>query len=297
MINELALSEGKIFLPDGTYREKLHIVRESLELSGESAKNTIITYGDYADKKHGNGDNYGTFRSYTAYFGCERLWCENLTIENSAGDGSDVGQAVAAYIDCRRAYFRNVRFIAHQDTVFITPLPEKPVIPNSFKGPNENSPRLLSEVYFENCYIEGTIDFIFGGGNAVFDNCHIHSLRCKNGSSGYIAAPSTDKDNDFGFIFIGCRITGEAESSAYLGRPWRPYGRATYIDCDIDNSILPVGWDFWGKEENKKTAVFSESEGTYSPARAEWAHCLTDGEKLRCIELAERLKKACTDSR
>lgn len=292
MINKLAENNSEIFLSNGKYREKLHISRDRLRISGESTEGTVITWDDYA-KKDMDGDNYGTFRSYTAYFGCESFLCENLTIENGAGDGSVVGQAVAAYIDCRRAYFRNVKFIARQDTIFITPLPEKPVIPNSFKGPNEKSPRLLSKVYFENCYIEGNIDFIFGGGQAVFENCRIHSVSCKNGADGYICAPSTDKDVPFGFVFINCEVTGEKKNSTYLGRPWRAHGKTAFIDCSFDESVIPVGWDPWGKEENKKTAVFSETADTFSSERADWSHCLSAEERLKHLGFAEELKKEC----
>lgn len=295
MINETAEKSSIIQLEAKKYIEKVFIKRDALRILGAGADESIISFDDYADKIHDDGRDYGTFRSYTAYFGCERLYAENFTIENTAGDGSKVGQAVAAYIDCRYAYFKNVHFKAFQDTIFMTPLPEKPIIAGSFKGPNENKERLLSTVYFDNCYIEGTIDFIFGGATAVFDNCHIHSLKTQNNVCGYIAAPSTDPGVKTGFIFNNCKLTGENGAEAYLARPWRSYGKTVFLDCEIGSHINPAGWDPWGKEENKKTTYFAETTPLFNAdKRAEWAHILTEEEKKSLKSEMEIIKKKCT---
>ena len=75
-----------------------------------------------------------------------------------------------------------------------------------------------SRQYYRRCHIEGTVDFIFGWSTAVFEEC---TIFCKE--KGYITAASTPASSEFGFVFIRCRITGDAEeNSFYLGRPWRP---------------------------------------------------------------------------
>lgn len=293
-INDMAKQSELVQLDERIYREKVFIKRENVKISGKGADKSIISYDDYAYNKYDEQTKYGTFRSYTAYFGCERLHAENLTIENTAGDGSLVGQAVAAYVDCRYAYFKNVHLKAFQDTLFITPLPEKPRTAGSFVGPNENKPRVMSTAYFENCYIEGTIDFIFGGGTAVFDRCHIHSPKTLNGESGFISAPCTDKNQKYGFVFLDCELTGEQGSSAFLGRPWREYAKTAYVNCKLGGHIAPEGWDMWGDTANTRTAFFAESADTASDSRCDWAHTLSEDD---CVEIrrdcAELREKCC----
>ena len=129
---------------------------------------------------------------------------------------------------------------------------------------------------YEDCYIEGTVDFIFGWSTAVFNRCHIHSV-----GDGYVTAPSTDPGQKYGYVFYDCRLTAaDGVRKVYLSRPWRPYGRAVYIRCDMDRHILPVGWNNWGKKENEKTAYFAEyqsrGEGANPEARAAFSHQLPD---------------------
>ena len=81
--------------------------------------------GDGGKLPHPDGRPTHTFRSYTAFFSGENLTVEDLTIENDAGPGAQVGQAVAAYVDTARAVFRRVKLLGNQDTLFCAPLPEK----------------------------------------------------------------------------------------------------------------------------------------------------------------------------
>lgn len=105
-----------------------------------------------------------------------------------------------------------------------------------------------SRQFYDHCYIEGTVDFIFGWSTALFKDCTIHSL-----GDGYVTAPSTDQGKKYGYVFIGCKLTGVAEAQkVYLSRPWRPYAQAVYIHCDLGKHILPVGWNNWGKKEMRK---------------------------------------------
>lgn len=293
-IIEDALAAGRrsATLPAGIYREKLAVECEGLSLCGEGADSTIISWNDCA-KMHDTDENMlGTFRSYTAFFRAERLHMSDLTVENTAGQGDVVGQAVAAYFDCREAYIERCRFLGHQDTVFTAPLPERPVIPNSFRGPNEGRERLPSLLYFSDCLIEGDIDFIFGGATAVFENCEIRSLDRGQRVNGWCAAPSTDADARWGYVFLGCRFTGEcAPGTVFIARPWRKDGSCTLIDCELGNHISPLGWDDWGSEEKRRCARFSESGGGAVEGRVPWAKRLTEGERAECLAFCEETKR------
>ncbi len=277
-IEEKLSDECEIILPKGSFCEKLHIEGKKLCIKGDD---TVITYSDHAKKPFDSEELYGTFRSYTAYFRADYLHLENLTIENTAGHGEDVGQAIAAYFDCRKGYIKNCVFRGYQDTVFTAPLPEKPVIPNSFKGPNDGKKREKSLLYFENCRIEGDIDFIFGGACAVFENCEIHSLR-----KGYVCAPSTPKNQKYGYIFINCRFTGDGES--YIARPWRKDGACAVVDCEIGEHINKALWHDWDSEEKRRSCRFSSDIEGGAP----FGKVLSKKEKKKLCKYAERVRRS-----
>jgi pectinesterase len=221
---------------------------------GEDVEKTILTYDDYASKKNRFGEEIGTTGSTSFFIFGEGFTAENISFENSSGP---VGQAVAVRIDGDMAAFKNCRFLGFQDTLY----------PHG-----ENSRQ-----YYKNCYIEGTVDFIFGWSTAVFDGC---TIFCKE--RGYITAPSTNENSEFGFVFLNCKITGNApEASFYLGRPWRPYGKSVFINCELGKHIKPEGWHNWNKPEVEKTTLFAEYKNTGPGAkgnRVKWSRELSDSE-------------------
>ncbi|SFC28027.1 pectinesterase [Parapedobacter composti] len=222
----------------GVYREKLVLPssKTNVSLIGEDAKATVLTYDDYADRKNRFGEAMGTSGSASFFVFGDGFYAENITFENSAGP---VGQAVAVRVSADRVYFRNCRFLGHQDTLY----PE----------------RAGSRQYYENCYIEGTTDFIFGAATAYFEACTIHS---KSGGS-YITAASTPDTARFGFVFRNCRLTADNDvKTAYLGRPWRPYAKTAFVWCELGGHIHPAGWHNWGREINEVTAEYVEHGNT-----------------------------------
>ena len=244
-----------ILIRNGVYKEKLVLPASKTNVTfiGEDVEKTIVTYDDFASKKNRFGEEVGTTGSTSFYIFGEGFTAENITFENSSGP---VGQAVAVRIDGDMVAFKNCRFLGFQDTLY--PHGEK------------------SRQYYKNCYIEGTVDFIFGWSTAVFEEC---TIFCKD--HGYITAPSTLEDTPYGFVFLNCKITGDApESSFYLGRPWRPYGKSVFIECELGQHIKPEGWHNWNKPDAEQTAFFAEYKNTGKGAgnnlRATWSHQLSD---------------------
>ncbi len=224
-----------ILVRKGVYKEKIVIPESKINLSLTGQEGAVLSYDDYADKKNRFGKETGTSGSASCYIYAPDFYAENLTFENSAGP---VGQAVACFVSADRAYFKNCRFIGFQDTLY-----------TYGKGCRQ---------YYEECHIEGTVDFIFGWSTAVFDRCRIHSK-----SDGYVTAPSTDRGEKYGYVFYDCRLTSEpGVEQCYLSRPWRPYGQAVFIRCDLGAHILPEGWHNWGKKEVERTAFFAEYKST-----------------------------------
>ena len=274
-----------IHIKPGVYKEKLHIEVPFITLKGEDPVSTLITYNDYAEKYLPNGEQYGTFRSYTAFIGAPNSTFENLTFENSSGFGSVVGQALAVYADADRIFFKNCRLLGHQDTLFTGPLPPAPIKPGSFKGPRENDERIIGRQYYEDCYIEGEVDFIFGSATAYFYNCEIFSHNRNEEVNGYVTAPSTPEGQKYGYVFEKCRLTSNcAPQTVYLGRPWRNFAKTVFINCDIASHIKAEGWHNWNKEEANTQSFFAEYHNTGMGAdlskRVSFSHVLTDNQAI-----------------
>ena len=246
-----------ILIKNGIYREKLILPasKNFVTFLGEDIEKTVLTYDDYASKKNRFGEETGTTGSSSFYIFGNDFIAENITFENSAGP---VGQAVAVRIDGDRVRFHHCRFKGFQDTLY----------------PHGKE----SRQYYRDCTIEGTVDFIFGWSTAVFEDC---TILCKD--HGYITAASTEKGTPFGFVFIHCRVTGDAPpNSFYLGRPWRDYAKTVFIECELGSQIKPEGWNDWGKPEREKTAYYAEYNNSgpgFQPGqRVPWSHQLSEKE-------------------
>lgn len=253
-VPHLRKNRTRIFIKSGVYKEKLIIpsTRTNISFIGEDANTTILTYDDYASRKNRFGEEIGTSGSSSLYIYGDGFEARNLTFENSAGE---VGQAVAVRIDGDKVKFENCRFLGNQDTLY----------------PHGRN----SRQYYKNCYIEGTVDYIFGWSTAVFEDCELYSKR-----AGYITAASTEEQSEHGFVFINCKISGNAPvGSVYLGRPWRPHAQTVFIGCELSEIVHPEGWHNWGSKEKESTAFYAEYNNSgpgYQPKqRVQWAHILT----------------------
>ena len=253
-----------IFVKKGIYKEKLVVPQflTNIEICGEDRDNTIITWDDHANiladitplTAQGDVKKIGTFRTFTLKIEGSHITLKNITIENNA---ARLGQAVALHTEGDCLTFVNCRFLGHQDTVY--------------------TGNAKTRLFFNNCYIEGTTDFIFGPSTAWFENCDIF---CKANS--YITAASTPQDVPYGYIFNNCRITTDANvDKVYLGRPWRDYGYTLFMNCELPRQILPEGWHQW-RPEAVKTARYLEynnrGDGAATDKRVPWSRQLTKKE-------------------
>jgi len=255
-----------ILVKSGTYRERIHVQRErgNILVRGEDAANTVIVFDQHANLPGPDGKIIGTFRTPTVWIDADGMIWENITLANDAGrpgprdGGPPVGQALALRVDGDRVVFRGCRFLGWQDTILTT----------------------RGRQYFVDCYIEGNVDFIFGGGTAYFERCHIHSL-----ADGYITAASTPEGEAHGFVFADCRITGNDSVRTYLGRPWREFARTVFIRTEMSDVVRAEGWHNWNKPGAEQTTFYREFGNTGAGAgpaeRAKWAPRLGTGEVAR----------------
>lgn len=235
----------------GEYDEKVIIPASKINLSLIGDEGAVITHADFAKKPNCFGEDMSTSGSATCYIYAPDFYAEGITFCNRSGA---VGQAVACFIEADRAFFKSCRFLGFQDTLY-----------TYGKGVRN---------YFEDCYIEGTVDFIFGWSTAVFNRCHIHSI-----GNGYVTAPSTDKEQHFGYLFYDCQLTAApGVDQVYLSRPWRPYAQAVFVRCQLGKHILPAGWHNWNKPEAEKTVRYAEyrsaGEGADTSRRASFSRQL-----------------------
>lgn len=241
-----------IYVKNGGYKEKVIVPSwvENIDIIGEDRDKTIITYDD-----HANINKMGTFRTYTVKVEGSDITFKNLTIENNA---AQLGQAVALHTEGDRLKFINCRILGNQDTIY--------------------TGAKFTRLYFKDCYIDGTTDFIFGPSTALFEDCIIHSKR-----NSYVTAASTPKEAKYGYVFKHCKLTAEpGVDKVYLGRPWRPYAYTLFIECELGKHIVPAGWHNWGKQSNEETARYMEykntGEGANVSERVAWSKQLTKKE-------------------
>jgi pectinesterase len=252
-----------ITIKPGVYKEKLEIPvsKTFITLKGTDRNKTILSFDDYSGKplreKDPSGKTaFGTGTSYSFLIKGNDCTLENLTVENTAGR---VGQAVALHIKSDRVIIKNCNLLGNQDTLYLSE--EK------------------TRIYFENCFINGTTDFIFGAATAYFYKCTIESL-----TNSYITAASTPQGQTYGFVFVDCKLTAKDKSvdKVFLGRPWRPYAQTVFINTDLGSHIIPEGWNAWIDTrfpDKDKTAYYAEFGSKGSSAkdlsqRVSWSHQL-----------------------
>jgi polygalacturonase len=268
------VGRAAIFMRNGRYHEKLTIDRPYVSIVGENRDSTILTYDAAADTPNPGGGTYGTRGSFTLRIVAPDFRADDLTIQNAFDYPANVAkpdsdktklknmQAVALMLDLGsdRATFVNVKITGFQDTLF----------PNSGRS------------YFVRCEVWGHVDFIFGAGQAVFDDCDIVSRdRGSKTNNGYVTAASTDAGQPFGFLFIRSRLKKEhpemAPNSVTLGRPWHPFANpravasVAFVDCWMDDHIGDRGWDRMSSVDSTGARVW------YEPSSARFAEYRTRG--------------------
>jgi pectinesterase len=241
-----------VWVKAGTYRERLYVQREKrfLALVGEDALRTVVTFDLHAFLPGPDGKPISTFRTPTAQIDADDFTAENLTFENPAG--VEGRQALAVRVDGERVAFRGCRFVGWQDTILLN------------RGRH----------YLEDCFVSGSVDFIFGGATAFLERCRIHAR-----GDGYLTAASTPEEERHGLVFHACRITGEPGVKTWLGRPWRDFSSVAFLDTEMSDVVRPEGWHNWDRPLRERTVRYGErgstGPGAAGDARVGWARRLT----------------------
>lgn len=248
-----------VLIRKGIYHEKVELTSTltNVELLGEDRDSTIITFDDNAQKKHPlTGRKLGTFGSYTLKVQGRGITLRNLTIANPTEKHT---QAVALHTDGDLLTFVNCRFLGFVDTIY--------------------TGTIGSRLYFYQCYIEGTLDFVFGPATAWFEQCEMYSK-----SNEYATAASTPAYQPYGYVFNRCRLTAaDGVNHVFLGRPWRSDAAYTVLmNCHLGAHIVKAGWHDWGRkgvaEHVRYMEYRNEGPGADTSGRVSWSRQLSDAE-------------------
>lgn len=267
---DVAQKGDVIHLKAGIYRQKVFLRTAGIVLEGEGAERTIIVWDDYALKKDANGVEYNTFRTWTMAVCADGVRMRELAIVNDALEPEKKGQAVALSVLGNDFWMENCRLSSMQDTLFAGPLPADLIERyDGFLRDELRVPGPFVHKYIR-CLIEGSVDFIFGCADALFDECEIRSVHDVR-KVGYAAAPAHAAEQQRGFLFRKCCFTCEEsvpQGSVYLARPWRDFGLAQFEGCGYQQHIAAEGFDKWNDTNRDKTARFYEKPPI--PGRVEW---------------------------
>ncbi|MEG1586452.1 MAG: pectinesterase family protein, partial [Bacteroidales bacterium] len=218
-----------IFIKEGIYKEHIEIPlnKPYIHLIGQDPEKVIIT-----DDQLCGGEESVTGKpalhvsqGATVVVNAENFFAENISFENSWGIDKNSGpQALALFTNNDRIILNNCRLRSYQDT-YLT-----------------STRKTTDRHYLHNCFIEGAVDFIYGGGDVYFDACTLYIVRK---SGGYIVAPSHKTDTKWGYVFMNNTITAPAtpsETNIWLGRPWKDAPKTVFLHTKAEVTIPAAGW-------------------------------------------------------
>ncbi|KAI4350787.1 hypothetical protein L6164_005203 [Bauhinia variegata] len=254
---------------EGVYTEKVNIppLKGFITIEGAGADKTIVQWGDSAQTRGPRGQPLGTYGSATFAVNSAYFIAKNITFKNKTpvpAPGAVGKQAVALRISADNAAFYGCKFVGAQDTLYDH----------------------VGRHYYKDCYIEGSVDFIFGNALSLFEGCHVHAIAQYTGA--LTAQGRSSLLEDTGFSFVHCKVTGSG--ALYLGRAWGPFSRVVFAYTYMDNIIIPRGWYNWGDPNREMTVFYGQYKCTGPGAgyagRVSWSRELTDEEAKPFISLS-----------
>ncbi|KAL2345439.1 hypothetical protein Fmac_006724 [Flemingia macrophylla] len=254
--NNTAAADGYfvILITEGVYQEYVSIAKNKkfLMLIGDGINKTIIT-GD-----HNVVDGFTTFNSATFAVVGQGFVAMNITFRNTAGASKH--QAVAVRNGADMSTFYSCSFEGYQDTLYTHSMRQ----------------------FYRECDIYGTVDFIFGNGAVVLQNCNIYPRLPMSGQFNAITAQGrTDPNQNTGISIQNATIKAAEDLTTvvgtvetYLGRPWKEYSRTVYMQSFMDSLIASVGWHEWDGNFALSTLYYAEYDnngpGSDTSNRVTW---------------------------
>ncbi|XP_074269074.1 pectinesterase-like [Silene latifolia] len=244
-----------IHIKAGIYREYVFVDKKMMNviLVGDGPTKTIIT----GDKNFAAGVQ--TFKTATVAAIGDGFMARDIGFENTAGAAGH--QAVAMRVVSDFAIFYNCHFNGYQDTLYA----------------------VRGRQFYRDCTITGTIDYIFGDAQAVFQKCTMLVRKPLDNQRNMVTAQGRTEQNGPGvFVLQGCTISGTPDympvkttNPSYLGRPWKEYSRTIVMTSMITDVIAPEGWTPWMGNFALDTLFYAEYQnkgpGADLAKRVKWA--------------------------
>lgn len=225
-----------IFVKNGTYEELVRIPESKpfINLIGQDRDKTIITFAiNCSASANDTGWEYnkglwGMSDCAVVVVSAHDFYAENISFENRYGVQFQSGpMALAMRSNNDRFAFNNCKFRSFQDTWYTT------------------SKNASDRHFANNCYIEGAVDYIYGGGDVFFDKCTLFNMR----SGSVITAPSHGLATKYGYVFNSCTVDGNtaaADGNLKLGRPWQNGPISQFVNTTMKILPHPEGWTDMG---------------------------------------------------
>ncbi|KHN34209.1 Putative pectinesterase/pectinesterase inhibitor 13 [Glycine soja] len=243
-----------VYVKEGVYDETVTVTKKMVNLTmyGDGQQKSIVT---------GNKnfvDGVRTFQTASFVVLGEGFLGKDMGFRNTAG--AEKHQAVAARVQADQAIFFNCAFEGYQDTLYAQ----------------------THRQFYRDCYISGTIDFIFGDASAVFQNCTMVVRKPLENQQNIVTAQGRlDKQENTGFVLQKCVIKADTDLvplkdtiKNYLGRPWKEYSRTIIMETQIDDLIHPDGFLPWEGNFALSTLYYGEynnnGAGSSTTARVNW---------------------------
>ncbi|KAJ5972579.1 Pectinesterase catalytic [Penicillium vulpinum] len=256
--------EYTIYVMNGTYNEQISITRTGKTiLRGETkfendyTQNTVtISYSFGVLTSESRNEETPVINAKNS--DGKGLAIYNINFQNTYPQTANTAALAADFYGTVQAY--GCSFIGYQDTLLAN------------KGTQ----------VFSNCYVEGSVDFIWGFSTAYF----YQSVIATNTAGSCIAAMSRSSSTATGgYVFDTCLVTytssyGNTYQRSWLGRPYSSYSRVVYMNSYLDKHINPAGWQVWStsspQTEHVTLGEFNNTgPGSWSSSRASFATNLT----------------------
>ncbi|XP_052178844.1 probable pectinesterase 8 [Diospyros lotus] len=260
-----------IWINSGIYFEKVIVPRTkpNITFQGQGFLTTAIAWNDTANSSH------GTFYSGSVQVFAANFIAKNISFMNVAPipNPGDVGaQAVAIRVAGDQSAFWGCGFFGAQDTL------------HDDRGRH----------YFKDCYIQGSIDFVFGNARSFYESCQLTSIaspvpvgaRVINGA--VTAHGRASREENSGFAFVNCTVGGTGR--IWLGRAWRPFSRVVFAFTAMTDIIAPEGWNDFNDPTRDQTVFYGEynctGTGANTSLRVPYAQRLNNSQASPFLNLS-----------